>query len=117
MRSAVAVGVGAGLGAGGRWGVGELTGPGGFPWATLLVNLLGAALIGWAAARLVRGTVAWAFVVTGLLGGFTTASAFAEDTRRLLADGRPALATTYVAASVLGAVVATSTVRRWATAP
>ncbi len=117
MRSSFAVAVGAAIGAGARWAVGEAMTADGFPWATLLVNLVGAAAIGFAAVRLVRGTVAWSFVVTGLLGGLTTASTFGVDTRRLLADGRLPAALAYVAVSVAGSLVATSIARtegqRW----
>jgi CrcB protein len=117
MRSSLAVAAGAAIGAGARWAVGEVLATDGFPWATLLVNLVGAAAIGFAAVRLVRGTVAWSFVVTGLLGGLTTASAFGVDTRGLLDDGRVLSAVTYVAVSVAGSLVATSIARtegqRW----
>lgn len=111
MRSAFAVATGAALGAAARWAVGELLATDGFPWATLVVNLVGCALIGLAAVRLVRGSARWYLVVTGVLGGFTTASTFAVDTRRLLAEGRPAVALAYVALSVGGGLVATSVTR------
>ena len=42
-----------------------------------------------------------AVVVTGVLGGFTTFSAFSLETVRMIADGRPGLAFGYVATSVL----------------
>lgn len=106
-----AVAVGAALGAGSRWGVGELLATDGFPWATLTVNLIGCTLVGLAAVRLVRGTALWSFVVTGFLGGLTTASTFAVDTRGLLDDGRPFVALTYLAVSVGGGLIATSVVR------
>lgn len=111
VAGTVAVAAGAILGAGGRWATGEILAGGSFPWATLLVNLIGCAAIGVAAVRLERGTAVWSFVVTGLLGGLTTASAFGVDTRRLLDDGRPGSALLYVAASVLGGVVVTATAR------
>ena len=53
--------------------------PGTWPWATLTVNLVGCLLIGFAARSVVRGTTAWAFVATGVLGGFTTFSALAVE--------------------------------------
>jgi CrcB protein len=111
MRSSLAVAVGAALGAGGRWAVAEALSGGRFPWPTLLVNLAGCAAIGAASVRLRRGTDLWYFCVTGLLGGFTTASTFGVETRDLLADGRAVTAAGYVAASVLGGIAAVSWTR------
>ena len=112
MRTSLAVAVGAALGASARWRIGASLVSEGFPWATLLVNVAGCAVIGWVAIGFTRRTVAWYFVVTGCLGGFTTASTFAVETRQLLADGRVATAVAYVTASVglgLGAVSASRT--------
>lgn len=68
------------------------------PWGVLAVNVLGSFLIGlvavWLPPRL------WPFVVTGLLGGFTTFSAFSLDALRLLEGGRPGAAALYVGGSV-----------------
>lgn len=114
MRSSFAVALGAVLGASGRWWIGDRMASDGFPWATLLVNLVGCAAIGWCAIRLQRGTVGWYAVVTGLLGGFTTASAFAVETRQLVADGRPLVAAAYVTASIGLGLAAVSTTRTWA---
>lgn len=111
---AVAVASGAVVGASARWAVGVLLSGDGFPWATAVVNVLGCALVGWLAMRLERGTLSWGFTITGCLGGFTTASAFAVDTRRLLDDGRPLWAIVYVALSIIGGLAAVATSRRWA---
>ena len=113
MRSSVAVAVGAVLGASARWCVGELLHVDGFPWATLLVNLVGCALVGWCAFGLQRGTIAWYFTVTGLLGGFTTASTFGVETRALLDAGDGWMALVYVSASVVGGLAAVATTRHW----
>jgi fluoride exporter len=117
MQSSAAVAIGAAIGAAVRWRIGEALTSDGFPWATLLVNLLGCTALGWVAMRLQRGTVAWYFVVTGLLGGFTTASAFAAETRQLVDDGRSASATLYVVLSIVGGLAAVATTRRWAERP
>lgn len=114
MRSSIAVALGAAFGASGRWWIGEALASDGFPWATLLVNVVGCAVIGWCAIRLQRGTVVWYAVVTGLLGGFTTASAFAVETRDLVADGRPAVAAAYVITSLVLGLAAVSSTRTWA---
>ena len=103
MRAALLVAVGGADGACARWGTGELfpRAPGDFPWATLLVNLTGCAAIGWAARRIRRPEL-WLLVVTGGLGGFTTFSTFAVETRELAAGGHAAQAAAYLAVSVGG---------------
>jgi CrcB protein len=100
------------LGAVGRWAV-EVAlpaGPGGWPWATLLVNLTGCLLIGALLAVLLARFPAspWLrpFLAVGVLGGYTTYSTFAVEAVRLVDDGRSALAAGYVLASVLGGVLA-----------
>jgi CrcB protein len=109
------------LGALARWGVARaLPFPaGGWPWATLLVNVTGCALIGALLAVLLARFPGhpWLrpFLATGVLGGYTTFSAFAVEVVRLVDDGAVATAVAYVAASVLGgllAVVAGLTVGR-----
>ena len=64
---------------------------GGFPYGTLAVNAVGCLVIGVVASlsedRLPLSASAQAFLVAGLLGGFTTFSAFGIDTVRLLRDG------------------------------
>jgi len=104
--------VGGGLGAVARFGLGSwvLTRVGeGFPWGTLCVNWLGCAAIGVAAAALAggaQGPSVRLFFVTGLLGGFTTFSAFGLETFELLADGEASRAFLYVAGSVAGGLAA-----------
>ena len=97
---------------------------GGFPWATFVINVFGCLLIGvlsvlvsevWAAHRLVRP-----FLGTGLLGGFTTFSGYAEQTRALLAAGRAAVAFGYLGGTVGAALVAVElgvVATRWAARP
>lgn len=110
MVLAVALGGVAGAlaryGAGLRWPAGA----GAFPWSTLAVNLLGCAAMGVLMVlvtevrqphRLVRP-----FLGTGVLGGFTTFSAYALDVHRLAGAGRLPLAAAYAAATVLGALTA-----------
>lgn len=70
----------------------------GFPWGTLAVNVLGSAAIGVAAGLGVSGG-ARLLLVTGVLGGFTTFSAFSLETGELF-ERHPVLAALYVAASV-----------------
>jgi CrcB protein len=79
----------------------------GFPWGTLLVNVTGSFAIGLLAAlatadgRAVVVGDARAFLVVGLLGGFTTFSAFSVETLRLAQAGEWGSAGANVAASVL----------------
>ena len=70
----------------------------GFPWGTLAVNVVGSAAIGVFGALGVSGD-ARLLLVTGVLGGFTTFSAFSLETG-LLWERSPALAVVYVGASV-----------------
>ena len=73
---------------------------GGFPLATLLVNVLGALLIGILAARLPQTTGLRVFLGTGVLGGFTTYSAFMTGAVSLWTDA-PLLAFAYAAGSLV----------------
>lgn len=93
--SLLAVMAGGAIGSAARWGVSLLL-P--YPWATLAVNILGSALIGLLAAQGVAGT-ARLFLVTGVLGGFTTFSAFSLEAA-LLWERAPWQAALYVAASL-----------------
>ena len=79
----------------------------GFPWGTLTVNVVGSAVMGafsgWLMSR-APGTGSDAlrlFFMTGILGGFTTFSAYTLDTVALWERGAPALAILYAAASVV----------------
>lgn len=69
--------------------VSRLTG-GAFPWGTLLVNVLGSFLLGLLVGLGLRGTLTprlKAALGTGLLGGFTTFSAFSVETLGLFEEG------------------------------
>lgn len=72
----------------------------GFPWGTLAVNAAGSTAIGVLASLGLRDD-ARLLLVTGLLGGFTTFSAFSLETAQLWARA-PWLAALYVAASLGG---------------
>jgi fluoride exporter len=81
-----------------------------FPYGTLFVNVLGGFLIG----LIVEGAaLKWdmpletrALLVTGVLGGFTTFSAFSMDTFKLIETGRIDVAAFYVLSSVILSVSA-----------
>jgi fluoride exporter len=84
--------------------------PGGWPVATLAVNLVGSFLIGfiypWVAARGVAAEGVRLFWMTGVLGGFTTYSAFALETSLLGVSGSSGVAIGYLVATVLGCLAA-----------
>ncbi len=104
----------------GAW-VAGWTGPG-FPWATLLINVLGSFVIGLFAAALgdrglfsvlldANGQLAGfvdlrAFVMVGLCGGFTTFSSFSLQSLELLQAGRYGPALGYMAGSALACLAA-----------
>ncbi len=82
----------------------------GWPYGTLAANLLGSFAIGWAfrllMARALLGEGGRLFFVVGVLGGFTTFSAFSLETLRLLQSGAWPSAALYVACSVAGCLLA-----------
>lgn len=108
------VGIGGFIGSAGRYAVGVWTlqamGTQRFPWGTFLVNVSGCLLIGVLAGLADRhalfGEQARLFLFTGLLGGFTTFSAFGLETMTLLRRGDLAVAASYVGVSVLLGLVA-----------
>ena len=105
--------LGGGLGSVARFTVGSLLLQrlgAGFPYGTLTVNLIGSALL----AALVHVALASEAIsptlriglATGFLGGFTTYSAFSEETFAFLQSGAWGVAAAYVAITVLGCLAA-----------
>jgi CrcB protein len=78
-----------------------------FPWSTFAVNFIGALLIGLVASspKIMSNETRRHFVVTGILGGFTTLSAIAVDTLNL--SGQPVVSALYVVATFAVGVAAT----------
>ena len=108
----LSVALGGAIGASMRYltnvGMMRLVGPG-FPYGTMIANVLGSFLMGVLVVVLARkGGMAYApFLMTGVLGGFTTFSAFSLDTITLFERGEAGLAGLYVGLSVtlsLGAI-------------
>ena len=100
------------LGALGRYAVGLVVPvrPGGFPFATFGINVTGCLLMGvltvlvaevWSGHRLLRP-----FLGTGVLGGYTTFSTYAVEIRGLLQPGSVGLAFTYLAGTLVCAMLA-----------
>jgi CrcB protein len=88
-----------------------------FPWGTFLVNLTGSMVLALLPAlrSVQRHPLAPAFLGPGVLGGFTTLSAFSEQSRALVAGGRPGLAAAYVVASVGASLAGVLAVRHLST--
>ena len=110
MPNLLIVMLGGAFGAGARHLVGSLTlarfGPG-FPWGTLSVNLAGGLLMGLLAGWLARAGGSEAtrlFFAVGVLGGFTTFSAFSLEVFQMIERGQYGIVAAYIAASVIGSV-------------
>jgi CrcB protein len=106
------VALGGAIGACARYGATLIwpTAPGGFPWTTLVVNVVGCAVIGvfmvvisevWPPHRLVRP-----FFGTGVLGGFTTFSTYTVDIQRLMDAGRVRAGLGYLGLTLFAALAA-----------
>lgn len=113
MQLFLAATIGGAIGAGARYLVNSgcaLWLGAAFPWATLLVNVTGSFLMGVVVAiaqPLLGGSALWrTFLATGILGGFTTFSAFSLDVYELLERRQTALGIVYVVASCGLAILA-----------
>jgi len=112
MRNLLLVMIGGAVGAGFRYQLSSVAlrhmGPG-FPWGTLIANLLGGFLAGLLAAFLAgegqQGEPLRLFLAVGVLGGFTTFSAFNVETVQMIQRGEAGLAGAYVVASVAGSLM------------
>ncbi|MCB8874096.1 fluoride efflux transporter CrcB [Acidisoma silvae] len=86
----------------------------GFPLGTLIINILGSAVIGIVAAtalpssRSIVGPELRVFLMVGICGGFTTFSSFSLQTFELLREGRAAAAFANVALSVVICLIVTA---------
>jgi len=99
-----------GAGSAARYLVGLAVGPRPFPYATLIVNLVGSFLIAFvlelgALRRDVSPTLQLA-LTTGFMGGFTTYSAFNFETTKLVLDGHTARGVVNIGATLAGGIAA-----------
>jgi fluoride exporter len=121
-RKLAAIFAGGFIGAVARAELGEALPAGGpqWPWATFIVNIAGAFLLGYFATRLQErlplSDYRRPFLGTGLCGALTTFSTMQLELLRMLDAGRVSLALGYAAASIalgfLAVVIATNLVRR-----
>lgn len=118
MNSLLYVALGGAIGASGRHLLGgamlKLMGPG-YPWGTLIANVLGGllmgALVGWLAYKGSQfasgaGESLRLFLGVGILGGFTTFSAFSLDAILMIEKKAYGLAAGYISASVILSLLA-----------
>jgi CrcB protein len=105
--------LGGGLGSIARVALGEIVqsrAPATFPAGTLAVNLIGCFAMGALAAAMTRSgwlsPAAGAFLAAGVLGGFTTFSAFGLDAARLVEAREIGPALVYVLSSLVGGIAA-----------
>jgi CrcB protein len=107
MNPVILVMSGGAIGAGLRYGLSRALpmSEGGWPWPTFAANVLGGLAMGVLAAWILRGDNSAEplrlFVGVGVLGGFTTFSAFSLEMARMIERGQTGLAAGYALASVL----------------
>ena len=114
MNAYLLVGLGGAIGSIARYGSGVLVGrvwPSPFPLATMLINIAGSLAMGLLVGWLARTSPAWQadarlFVAVGVLGGFTTFSAFSLDAITLIERGAHLEAALYALGSVVVAIAA-----------
>lgn len=110
MKTILWVAAGGACGAVLRYCVQALTSGAAFPWGTLSVNIAGCLIIGLAIGAFAGATwfedVGRPLLVAGVLGGFTTFSAFSIDTVLLWEQGRLVSAGAYVLSSVVCCLMA-----------
>ncbi|MBC9034862.1 fluoride efflux transporter CrcB [Sphingomonas sp. JC676] len=113
MPNLLLVMLGGALGSGARYLTGRATlgwfGPG-YPWGTLAVNLIGGFLMGvlvGSLARIGEGGEQWRLLIgVGVLGGFTTFSAFSLDAMVMIERGDWVSMLGYALVSVIGSIAA-----------
>ena len=113
MATVLWIGIGGFLGANGRYWLGSLINRWlgtGFPWATALVNISGALLIGIIATlfadRAIDNEALRLFLIVGVLGGYTTFSSYTFEAVSMMQEDRWMTAISYLALSNLVGILA-----------
>ena len=118
-RLLAAVAVGGAIGALVRWGLTEVfsAAPDSFPWTTFAINVVGSFALALLPALAVvrRRQVLAVGLGPGVLGGFTTLSAYSEQTRALLDHGRTGTAALYLVGTLAACLVAVAAADHWST--
>lgn len=112
LPASLLVFLGAGLGGVARFWLSEaISSPrNGFPLATLCINAAGCFGVGCLIGAIpVMSGVTRLVIVAGLLGGFTTFSAFARETVELWQSGRVSTAAVYVVSSTVASIALAAT--------
>lgn len=103
--------VGGGFGSLARYGISRLFNPpvGGFPWGTLIANVLACLVLGIMAVLITQKSgiskELQAMVLIGFCGGFSTFSTFSMETFRMIQNGQWIMAISYVAASLISCLL------------
>jgi CrcB protein len=120
-RLLLAVAVGGALGALARWGLTQWfpAGADEFPWATFAVNVSGSFLLALlpAVSAVRRNRTLAVALGPGVLGGYTTLSAYSEQARALLDGGQVGLAATYLLGTLAACLIAVLVADHWSTPP
>ena len=79
-----------------------------FPFGTLFINILGCLAIGYFSALFTdtKNSMVQEFIIIGILGGFTTFSAFGMETYELIKNNFLGAASLYVFASIICSIIA-----------
>lgn len=114
MLNVLLVAIGGAIGSVARYGVTRFSVQNfgaGFPWGTVIVNLVGSFFIGFLSAAILSKASnpepLKLLLITGFLGGFTTFSAFSLDAITLIERGAMPQAGAYIVLSVAPAIIAT----------
>jgi fluoride exporter len=114
MRLVLAIGLGSFVGGSSRYLLSQFVNSrlgSDFPAGTFAVNIIGSFLIGIIMALFERDMISddWRiFLATGIMGGFTTFSAFSLEAVRLIRGGETSVAITYVVATVIAGLISTA---------
>lgn len=114
----LAVALGGAVGALLRWWLGEaVPDGGGFPWTTFTINVSGSLVLALLPAfgRVRRRPALAAGLGPGVLGGYTTLSAYSEETRALLADDRLVTGAAYALGTLVACLVVVTVVSGFTT--
>ncbi len=110
LKNFLIVGIGGAAGSVLRYAINLFIGNKEFPFATLIVNIIGSFIIGAVVAHSLRNIGFqnnWRlFLATGICGGFTTFSAFSLETLQLMQSGKYFMSLVYVIGSILAGLAA-----------